>query len=510
MSSENFDKKIRERLVNHIPKYDSGAWTSFQKLLPSPWYMKLIQNYGGWVFGGITSTALLVTLYSYNTKTELLREEISTLKEEIKNHELLNSETQILNKNRVDTVYINREIDKYIRLEMPQSSEELAYRTDQKKELLAASKEIAVLKSKIDKLDEKPAMNTLIAAKTDSPENYSSNGTTTNAELNRNSGLSSISPIDRNQDHEQTRESSKSASDAETSKLDEGETPPIENTVAPFVSQEVSMNQEAVNNSEQTQNIQKDLEKPSEPTALTDLPKTENEKLLAKEILDLETKLEKVTEQRDTERIDPAQSKKKLNIPRMRFGLASDYLGLKVFANGPSAEVFLSDKLSFGTGILFSGQIETKHPFARDFNKNTGKLFNEEFRPYVSQRLEQIENISIKTSLIKLPLYFSYYINTWSRFSFIVSAGTKLDLSVYQDIGYFSGPLGQQIRSRFEARPKPKTFNNFFYGMGLQYKYKSFVGQVTPYFDFAFRKPDYFSPGKNFGANASLKFEFGK
>jgi len=209
------------------------------------------------------------------------------------------------------------------------------------------------------------------------------------------------------------------------------------------------------------------------------------------------------------ERLDPEIPKKKLNLPKMRFGITSDYLGLKVFANGPSAEVFLFDKLSINASALFSNQIETKHRFAFDFNKKTGKQFEKEFERFVKQKPEQIEDISIKTSFIKLPIYFNYYINTWSRFNFIVSAGTKLDLSVYQDIGYISGPLGQRLKNRFEARPKAKTFNNLFYGMGVQYKYNNFVGQLTPYFDFAFRRPDYFIPSKNFGINASLKFEFG-
>jgi hypothetical protein len=46
--------------------------------------------------------------------------------------------------------------------------------------------------------------------------------------------------------------------------------------------------------------------------------------------------------------------------------------------------------------------------------------------------------------------------------------------------------------------------------MGVQYQYKRFVGQLTPYFEFPFRQASYLVPPKKFGVNASLKFSLKK
>jgi hypothetical protein len=218
-----------------------------------------------------------------------------------------------------------------------------------------------------------------------------------------------------------------------------------------------------------------------------------------------------VSEEITAKRTDPEEkAKKPINWPKMRAGISTDFIGFNSLLTGPAMEVFLMDKLSLNTGVLFSKQIETKHPLETDFNRKTGKRFEEEYRPYIPKDNPGIKDISIKTSFITMPVNFNYYINTWSRISFMISAGTKLDLSVYQDVNFSSGMSGDQINRRFEARPKPKVFNNLFYGMGVQYQYRGFVAQLAPYFEFVFRNPDYFSPPRKVGLNGSLKFEFGK
>ena len=487
----SFDKKIREKLVNHIPKYDSGAWSSFQKMLPAPWYVKLFQGASGWVVGGLSTSALLFTLYSNNNKTVLLYEEIATLKDEIQNQKVLASEKPISQEKLVDTVYITNNVEKYIRIEVPNA---LAYQQGMEKGQAIAASEISGLETELKTLKNhfltKTSLTEIENIKQDS--RGSINIKESNTEKLKYTGVKGEmlnSPVINE----------KSMSDLSPKSIDNSANPNIvESSIIerPNVSSIISETPETI-----------DVSTIDSSTDILEYTTDKKEALDENKIAaDTKVDLEKIIV---PERLEPEIPKKKLNLPKMRFGITSDYLGLKVFANGPSAEVFLSDKLSINASALFSGQIETKHRFAFDFNKNTGKQFEKEFEGFVKQRPELIQDISIKTSFIKLPIYFNYYINTWSRFNFIVSAGTKLDLSVYQDIGYISGPLGQRLQNRFEARPKAKTFNNLFYGMGVQYKYNNFVGQLTPYFDFAFRKPDYFIPSKNFGINASLKFEFG-
>jgi hypothetical protein len=471
----SFDKKIREKLVNHIPKYDSGSWESFSKMLPAPWYTRLFQSSSGWIVGGLSTTALLFTLYTYNTKTELLNGEITTLKSQIEN--TAPGENQIIT--RTDTVYITKEIEKPIYVNQVAANDNALKAANDK--ISSLTKKIAILNKRVSG---KEVINPLNGNVIVTSNQTSAKTGNTESKINQKADGSIIN-------NSEIKDGSKAQHSVVLNEKVDVNDIDVKNSTLVLDVESVHTNESQIDPKNSLKVIDKEL-------ADADLPK---ESLVVPE---LKAPVEELV------RLDPDEPKKKINWPKMRFGLSSEYLGLKVLATGPTAEVFLFDKLSFNASALFSGQIETKHPFPRDFNFNTGKEFNEEFRKYLEQKPALIEDITIKTSFVKLPLYFNYYINTWSRFSFMVSAGTKLDLSVYQDVDYFVGPFGQQINRRFEAKPKPKTFNNLFYGMGVQYKYKKFVGQLTPYFDFTFRDADYFKPNKSFGINGSLKFEFGK
>lgn len=469
----SFDKKIREKLVNHIPKYDSGSWENFSKMLPAPWYTKLFQNSSGWIVGGLSTTVLLFTIYNANTKTELLNDEITTLKIQIEN--TIQADNKIITK--TDTVYITRQIEKPVYLT------QLA---EKDFDFESANNKIETLTKKIAVLNRRVSDKTQLNGDTISRTNQ-----TSEKPANSESKIEQKISTSRG-NKKDVKDGSIAQHSVDLNGIDDMDT---KNSTSGIESKSVSSNDSYIDQKSrinETKSIEEELNN-------AELPK--EKATIIPELKALENIIAKT---------DPEEPKKKINWPKMRFGLNSDYLGLKVLATGPTAEVFLADKFSFNASALFSGQIETKHPFPKDFNKKTGKEFNQEFRNYVDQKPALIENITIKTSFVKLPLYFNYYINTWSRFSFMVSAGTKLDLSVYQDVDYFVGPFGQQIKRKFEAKPKAKTFNNLFYGMGVQYKYKNFVGQLTPYFDFTFRNADYFRPKKNFGLNGSLKFEFGK
>ncbi|WP_341226661.1 hypothetical protein [uncultured Arcticibacterium sp.] len=475
----SFDKKIREKLVNHIPKYDSGSWENFSKLLPAPWYTTVFTTNLGWTVSGLSTAALLFTVYLFNTKTERLNGEISTLTNQIELQKKEVPQQNLYSLEKADTVYITREIDKYIRVERSESE---SFQKGLNQGYANASKDVAYLQTELEKLRKE---NLALNAQRPKETNLK-----TGSNIDDSQGTIVQSPVDENNFIE-NRNSSK----AQDKIIAENGTTLKEKQSTP-----IDTNNEAAIETESNLNVTDD------EALVADVSKKESEESSAETLEKIKDDEEEIV---STERTDPEKAKKKINWPKMRFGINSDYLGLRVLATGPTAEVFLSDKLSFNASAIFSGQVETKHPFAKDFNKNTGKEFDKEFNSFVNQRPELIEDISIKTSFIKLPLYFNYYINTWSRFNFMISAGTKLDLSVYQNVDYASGPLGQQIQNRFEAKRKPKTFNNLFYGMGVQYKYGNFVGQLTPYFDFAFRQADYFTPAKNFGVNASLKFEFG-
>lgn len=440
MSSNNFNKKIKDKLYEHESDYDSGAWEKFKPMLPIPWYTSLFQNYGGWLFGGLATSTLIFTFFYQNNKNNLLNDEISTLKQELAS--ISNSGTIFTEKTLRDTVYLTEVVEKYRYIEVPAKG--------------------GVTKSDFEAyLTKNPTESRIIGQPISSQEQMAENAIVSKS-INSNDSKTIDSKKEKEKVQKELNELNLTSNQTKTDKL-------------------VSTN----------------LDKEAETTEVAEV---EN-----KEIADA---LPENVAEEIVVKSTPEKEKKKINLPKMRVGIGSDYLGLNVLTNGINAEVFITDKLSLNTGLLFSGIVSTKHPLANDFNRKTGKQFQEEFSKYNPRIPDQIKDINIRTSFIKLPIHLNYYINTWSRFNFIISAGTNLDLSVYQDIDFSSGTLNDQIKSRFEARPKAKVFNSFNYGMGVQYQYGHIVGQLTPYFDFRFREADYFTPKNKFGLSAALKYEF--
>ncbi|KPM48684.1 hypothetical protein [Jiulongibacter sediminis] len=479
MSEENFDKKIREKLSKHSPKYETGAWDSFKKMLPAPWYIRAFRDYGAWLFGGMATTALVLTTIYQSQKTNRLNEEIFTLTEKL--NQSSEVDTVFVNTHSVDTVLVKETVTQYVPVDrivyVDKSAEAKAIENSTRLELEENS---PITTENTDKVVASP-QNQGNTTSEKVPSKKSPNLVTKNSQ---EPGMAKSQRVD---DIRQNEESSIK----EERTVYDGKIPQSD------VSDQTEVKNKSFNEPEDVTVFE---EKMNDAGEVTELAKPS-------------VQLEELAEEEDTEpkRTDPKEkAKKPVNWPKMRAGISSDYIGFNSLLTGPTVEVFLMDKLSLNTGVLFSRQIETKHPLEMDFNRKTGKRFEEEYGRYIPKENPQIKDISIKTSLIKMPVNFNYYINTWSRFNFMVSAGTKLDLSVYQDVNFSSGVLGSQISRRFEARPKPKVFNNLFYGMGVQYQYRGVVAQLAPYFEFAFRNPDYFTPPRNVGINGSLKFQFGK
>lgn len=452
MSDERFDKQIKQKLESVRPAFEESAWRKFQAAVPVPWYATLFQDWGGWIFGGIASAAFLTTLYfNYlQQKTnELLNEEISTIKSiQIPQNKV---DTVIIEKYLTDTVYVVKTIRQVVEVPVKHDLENSSF--------IAGSN--PVQPSKASKpLQSLNAGNDIV-------------------------GVNSGKKIANERSNEAPTKTI-SRSSLETAK-----------------SQEVVSKEEPIN-----QNKQGEKSIDENGNVIREKPILEKEKVevadkpLVSDLVIPESKMEE-------------SQKKKFQFPyvRTRVGLMGDYLGLRIPSVGPTAEFFFGySNLSLSTGVLFSSPQVTQHRLPKDFNQATGKQFEEfykdKFRPQKPQN--KIEDITIRTSFIKVPIAFNYYISTRSNFDFMFTAGTRLDVSVFQDIQFESNSLTDRIKEKFEARPKPKVFSGLFYGMGLQYQKGRFVGQFTPYFDFRFRQNEYVTIPRTFGVNASVKYDLGR
>ncbi len=384
MSEKDFDDRIRKKLESLQADYTPEAWENFQKLLPVPWYVTFLKTYGGWIFGGISSLALLFNLL-FNTQPEPFdkTDTLTTVTEE------KTPEKEII----TDTVY--QTVYKYI------------YR---------------------DRYTIRPTV--------------SGETVETGREVTRTSG--------------------------ETSRDTAFDTPVF--TGLPVYAQEEDTEREP---EKQEQKMQKDTL-----------------------MIAAETRPSEVSKRR----FWPAFN--------ARPGVETDYMGgNNAFSFGPLLEIFLKNRFSVSTGISIANGSSMSFPVAKDFNKDTGKNFEDSYKPPKPPNPGTgIRDITIETSRIRMPVYMSYYVPLTYRLDFLISTGTRLDLKVSENVTFVNDGFKDNPYQNMENRYKPKIFNNLYYGMGLQYRYGRINGQIAPYFEFPFSKPTYLISPNKFGINAALKF----
>jgi hypothetical protein len=400
MSEKDFDNRMRKKFDSLKADYPPEAWENFKKLLPVPWYVTFFKTYGGWIFGGLSSLALLFNIL-LNPKDPEFEETNTITKVEVPT---IVTETVFKTDTVVKYVYLTKYIDRDNSLNLSKQEHNSLERSD---------KEISALNGDL---------NSTAVAK--------------NVEKNKEPEIDLVSK--------------------EEARLEEI-SPEKERTLAEKVKKE--------------------------------MPKDSSSEVLA------ERKAEK-----------QSTFWQNLNI---RPGVEVDYFGRKCFSYGIFAEVFLRNRFSITTGISISNSNPATFNFPKEFNKFTGKDFEDVYKPpkpSTGPTSAGIKDISIETSRIRMPIYMTYYVPITYSLDFLISAGTRLDLKVSENVSYTNEGFGNSPFRSFENPYKPKVFNNLYYGMGVQYRYGRVYGQLTPYFEFPFSKPNYMISPNKFGINAALKF----
>jgi hypothetical protein len=467
MSENNFDQNIKKKLESIQPMYSEAAWQKLKRSLPIPWYMSFLRDYGSWVFGGLATVAFLGSQYNIQTirkENKILNDKIST----INNSPETKIITDTIYVRQNDTIYTTRYVTRYVRV-ADEYVEDETLNSRNKNQILvektrASIKEKTIAEGKIG-LDSKSKAETA-TRKLNNSEVDLGEKLTTNKAISGEKAVLDKDLLETNLAFQPNQQ--------------------VDKVVA-----EVSDEKPKAAKVEDISTGKVDEEPKKEQKQVEELIIPENKATLPND----------------------QKKPKKIGLSRInvRFGITGDYMGKHFNSLGPAVEVFLGERFALNTGLLITGKNEFEYKLSKDFNMFTGKKFEDRYQPYIPNKPEKIQDIEIETSSIKLPIYFSYYVPVRYNWAFMLSTGTKLDLSVMETVKFngqnFDGSLDY---NKFENQYKPKIFSNLYYGMGVQYQYKRFLGQMTPYFEFPFRQASYLVPPKRFGVSASLKFSLKK
>ncbi|MBN8822073.1 MULTISPECIES: outer membrane beta-barrel protein [unclassified Spirosoma] len=464
MSDEQFDKRLKKRLEAYRPSPTSQGWERIRGRLPVPWFGHWFSQYGGWTFGAFAMLGLIGVLYLwYDQKQELtqLHEQINTFAKQTAQIQSSNHRAMSV---RRDTVYVvKRIIEQYDTSSKANrllaDANDLTWPNTHRQET-----PVSVLASRL-------RMRSRAASKL--------------AELSRRStSESQLLAANRSNVSKPKRpiaDLSERASGSQHTSVLTNEA--IKEPNVPSVSVEVDS---VTSRSSRSDSVSTQLQKPAQDMPAVKLPSTSVA---------------------STRSVKPAFS---LAALRPRLGLTAAVTSGPAWGIGPSVEFFLNRSLSVSTGLQISRYGAERSDHDDDYNRQTGQDFVEKYKAYLPGQYDRIEDIAIQTTALQVPVMLKYYLPLRSQWSLFFLSGTLLNLSAYEAVHFESSFQGAEHHTAFEARDPSGVFQNFVLGAGLQYHYKRFVGQVSPVWQYNFRKSSYTQSQQVVGVNLSLMMDLTK
>lgn len=440
MSNERFDRLMKKNLESVRPGYQPSAWNRFQKRLPLGFWARLLP-YGGWMLSALTLTGWLTTLYTLHINQQVIRQLTKTVAQQTNPVKPEpTSITSSVSAHRVDTVYVIHRT--VVEHQMAtQRIKTLSYPSG----LVGISDQI--VRSHVGRNKAQLAL-----AEQGKP------ATARAVRYNQNTGIS----------------------EAETQ-------------LATSAKRSVADSANLINSPGPTDEL---IPTDVNQSQLTKVP------LVNTDSVNRPPVSSPVTAQ-------AAQPAKKSR-PLFRLSSLLPRLGVETEATlngvgvGPSIEFFPTENFGVSLGIQAAQLGLEEQRELRDFNAATGIEFIQQYRFFLPAQYDQIKDITVRTSLVSLPVFLKYYVPMRRNWSLQFQTGSSFDIAAYQQVHYESFYRGDEVFHSFEVDTKPCFFHNFMFGAGVQYRQGRISAQVSPYYLYDFRSIANTPVGSNVGIKASV------
>lgn len=191
-----------------------------------------------------------------------------------------------------------------------------------------------------------------------------------------------------------------------------------------------------------------------------------------------------------------------------RIGVGQQWEG-RTKAFGIWNEVLLGKHWSVQTGISWQKLENQKFYTDRIFRDKTHQDFRKQHAKPLPPNFD-IFNITVATTLLRVPLSLNYRYNLGSDFTYFVGAGTQLNVQAKQRLSFdFKRPtndFGQEVT----IRKVPFQFvNNANVQAGLEKRWSPIVVQASAALDTRFKPYPYLSTRTSLGVQVKLLYELG-
>ncbi|MEZ0612411.1 hypothetical protein ACAW74_28135 [Fibrella sp. WM1] len=475
MSNERFDRLMKQNLESVRPGYQPSAWSRFRKRLPLGFWASLLP-YGGWVLSALMLTGWMTTLYTLNTNQLVIKQLTKTLPVRTESVNLTPAPSApaapAVSTHRVDTVYV-----------VQRTVVEHRYIREREANVqISGNQESNQVRSSND------------------PANRRQSRSEREADSARSGGiLEESKPL--------------AAPHPTTSDTDKRDQPSWSNTSGsrpdkPGSGDVISSNQARQILPSPTKGSIVDSANRVITEATAAIPVDSNQTLNGRSTL---TKVDSVTQKPAKPEVIPSASEPaKESRPPFRLSSLQPRIGIETGATldgvgvGPAIEFFPTENLGLSVGVQASQLQLEEHKELRDFNAATGAEFIEKYRAFLPAQYDQIKDISVRTSLVSLPVNLKYYVPLRRNWSLLFQTGTSFDIAAYQQVRYESYYQGNEQYHSFEVDAQPRFFHNFMFGAGVQYRRPRISAQLSPYYLYDFRSIVNTPAGSKVGIKASV------
>ncbi|CCH03512.1 hypothetical protein FAES_pFAES01018 (plasmid) [Fibrella aestuarina BUZ 2] len=482
MSNERFDRLMKKNLESVRPGYQPNAWNRFRKRLPLGFWARLLP-YGGWVLSALMLTGWLTTLYTLHTNQQVMAQLTKTLAARTDTINISSSRpTPVASTHRVDTVYVvQRTVVEhrygYGRLEPDRPGNNAVGETRR----------------------EQPVSEDTTRA--GSPLQH----TATNRKASVPPGPLHAGETDESRDQPTTEVTAQQIQKERVNQSGRRTRKPVGDDAlvnSPVRPAEPSLTKESESTAD---SINRVINKATAAIPVDSVRMQTGNKTIVR----TDSAVQKPTMVPTTVPV-PATQPEKQSRPPFRLSSLQPRVGIETGATlngvgvGPAIELFPTENFGVSLGVQAAQLQLEDHKELRDFNAATGTEFVELYRAYLPAQYDQIRDISVRTSLVSVPVHLKYYVPLRRNWSLLFQAGTSFDIAAYQQVRYESFYLGDEQFHSFEINAQPKFFHNFMFGAGVQYHRPRISAQLSPYYLYDFRSIANTPAGSNVGIKASV------
>ncbi|WP_031530307.1 hypothetical protein [Dyadobacter crusticola] len=184
--------------------------------------------------------------------------------------------------------------------------------------------------------------------------------------------------------------------------------------------------------------------------------------------------------------------------------------GYRQVAGSLFGELRITPKWSFQAGARWTEITARSYDTAEQYSLQTGQDFRALYAPYVAQNVDLL-NIEQNYQLVQIPLTIAYHYEILPNWALRFGIGTDLSVYSVKDIHFDYKKDSQSFdKGEYNAKLAVKPFNDITINLGLERRSNKFLFRVSPYVSPQLRKTEFFSKDLSWGARVQALYKLNK